>query len=527
MDKIDREQKNQWITQESRYKALILMDILLVLDVGDEIGRKKLKSLVRQIMSKRSLQEEIIRKLVLSIENVIRDQNERLQFFVDIVRSYTDPLEGSIDLSKESVHCILNNVSDQELKMKITQLRLNILDLREQLTIANEQKDYLRVHTINDELTARNDELLFLINEIEPVNAEMSMVTKKMTIEATLQCLHICFYAVASKYTASLMPNVCQLYKQFVRIQIESSSMDVRDWALKCGIAYSLKYEQLAKDTYDSLTNQFYKHHNTCIWNTSIKGVFELVDKYGFEFFTPGNKSETGNEQTDEDESEPKNTVILTLFMHFLDTCKDANILKTLIIGFGRLVLSGRARTSQVLSKLLLTFFNPACDSEVHQILGIFFQAVIEREQQKCMVAALLPTLQTISNASYESPLKEIKSEEIIKFVVNSTMPSDPNTGYNIHNVIALMFLNTMNEHYLNQELMKLLSKELSTLQVSTDMSLRRTYQTKIENLLRHSLDSLITKNIRKFQELFPGKLKESDPNSIIQIDSDSDVETL
>lgn len=509
VDSIDTEQKSEWITRKGRYKAYILMDILIVLDVSDETGRKKLKSFVTRIMSKRALEEEIIRKLVLTMENLIRESNERLQFFVDIVRSYTDPLEGSIDLSKESVSCILDNITDHGLKMRITELRLDILDLREQMTIANERKDYLRVHTINDKLTTRNDELLFLINGIEPVNAQMSVATKKMTSEATLQCLHICFYAVASKHTSSLVPNMCQLYKDFVRIQIESNFMGVRNAALKCGIAYSLKYEQLAKDTYASLTNQFHKHHNASIWNTSIKGLFELVDKYGFEFFTQGNSSETRNEQPNDDESEPKDAGLLTLFLHCLDTCEDATIFKTLIIGFSRLVLSGRARTSQIVSKLMLNFFNPVCDPEIHQILSILFQALIECTKQKCLAAALLPTLHSISNAPNGSPLKKIKFEEIIKFVVNSTIPTDRNTALNIHNVIALMFLNTMNEQPPNQELMKLLSKELLTLQVSTDMSLRRAYQAKTDNMLEHPLDKLIEKNIKKFQEIIVGKSTE------------------
>lgn len=469
------------------------MDILITLDAGDETGRQNFKSFVAKILSSRTLEEEIIKKLVLATENVIRQPDERLQFFVDIVRSYTDRLDGSIDLSKQNIGCILNNVIDADLKMKITQLRLEILDLRERKITANEQKDYHKAHDINENLIARNDELLILLNEIEPLNAQMSTATKKMTNESTIQCLQICFYAVTSKHLSTLTPNMCQLYMEFIRIKSESNIMAVRDWALKCHIAFSLKYEQLAKDAYIGLMNQFNIHYNTCIWTTSIKGVFELVDKYGFLYF-----------EGDADEKK-----FITLFEHLLNTCEEISIVKAIVIGFCRLVLSGRLRTNDLVSKLLLTLFSPTCDPEMSQILAIFFQALIKRKQHKCLVTALLPTLYTIWNAPSGTPLREVKSEEIIKFVVNSTVPVDHNTAFNIHNVIALLFLSAMNDNSSNKDLLKLLSKELLTLHVSTDTSLRSEYQSKTQSLLQSSLGSYVDKNIEKFQEIFAGSPKQ------------------
>lgn len=443
------------------------------------------------------LEEEIVRKLVLAMENLIPESNERLQFFVDLVRSCTT--DQSIDLSKNSIGSILSKiVNNPDLKIKITQLRLEILDLRERKMMANHGKDYQKVHDINEQLTTRNDDLLILLNEIDP---ESPMFTTKMTYESILQCLQICFYTVASKRTRTLTPNMCQLYKDFVRIQTESKNMCVRNWALKCDIAYSMLYEQLAKDAYNRLTHQFYQHHNACIWITSIKGIFELTDKYGFECFESDNESKAMEEQSNDDES--KTLDIIRLFVHFLDTCVDTSIMRTLITGFCRLVLSGRVRNSNIVSKLMLTFFSPTCDPEINEILAIFFQALNKRKQHKCLALALLPTLHTILNAPIDSPLHGINLGEIIKFVVNSTMPADRNAAFNIHNVIALTFLNTMNEYRHKQDLMKLLSKELLTIQVSTDMSLRSEYQTKIENLLHHSLDAQVEKYIRKFQEIF------------------------
>lgn len=66
---------------------------------------------------------------------------------------------------------------------------------------------------------------------------------------------------------------------------MESKHMDSRDWALKCGTAFSMLYEQLAKDVYNELYVQFYRHQCPQIWTTSITAIFELIDCYGFDYF--------------------------------------------------------------------------------------------------------------------------------------------------------------------------------------------------------------------------------------------------
>lgn len=529
---------DQWAVQENRYKFMTLIDILLTFDLGDEIGRKNLKEFIAKVLSTRLLEEEIIRKLICCVENLIPDTDNRLQFFVDIVRGYTDPSDGTLDFSDTYISQMLDGIKDPNVRMKITQLRLKILELREQETNATQQKDYERLEKITEELSGFNEELVRIVCEVYPehsstINSTLRLDAKKMSKESTLQCLQICFYAVASKHTSTLTPNMCQLYKDFIRRQMESKHMSLRDWALKCGIACSMLYEQLAKDAYNRLTSQFYKHHNTCIWTTSIKGAFELIDKYGFEYFEQEGEGEVDknasktkktrqlyntlgylDEQPDDDESEQakQGRDIIFLFAHFMDTCEETSIMKALITGFCRLVLSGRFQTGDLVSKLMLKFFSPATDPEINQTLAIFFPALIKRRQQECMANALLPTLFIILDAPNESPLQEVKPERIIKFVVNSTMPAYCSPGLNIHNDIALKFLSIMNDNSGNKDLLKLLSKELLTLQVSDDSSLRDDLQTVSDNLLDRTIDPKTETYIKDFKEILAGTYKGPGP---------------
>lgn len=73
--------------------------------------------------------------------------------------------------------------------------------------------------------------------------------------------------------------------------------MFVRNWALKCGTAFSKLYEQLAKDVYNELHKQFYRHQHTRIWTTCINATFELIDQYGFDYFEADAECEKSTEK--------------------------------------------------------------------------------------------------------------------------------------------------------------------------------------------------------------------------------------
>lgn len=521
---------DQWAVQENRYKFTILIDILLTLEF-DETGRTNLKEFIAKVLSTRTLEEEIIQKLVSRVESLYKDDpDNRLQFFVDIIRGYTDPTECTFDFGDGFISRMLDGIKDPNIRMNVTKLRLKILDLREQETNATQQKNYERVEKILEELNQRTDELVRTVCEVYPehattINSTLRLDTKKMSRESTVQCLQIFFFAVASEETRTLTPAMVQLYTEFVCRQMESKHMSLRDWALRCGIACSMLYEQLAKEAYNRLTAQFYKHHNTCIWTTSIKGAFELIDKYGFEYFeqdgevdkTQSKAKKTRqlyntmgflNETPEEDDQIKQGRDIIFLFAHFMDTCEEMSIIKALITGFCRLVLSGRFQTADLVSKLMLKFFSPATDPEINQTLGIFFQALIARKQQECMAKALLPTLYVFLDAPNDSPLREVKPESVIKFVVNATMPAYCSPGLNIHNDIALEFLSDMNDKSNNKELLKLLSKELLTLQVADDSSLRDDLQSISDNLLDRTIDAKTESYIKDFKEVLAGTYK-------------------
>lgn len=97
--------------------------------------------------------------------------------------------------------------------------------------------------------------------------------------------------------------------------------------------------------------------------------------RYGFDHFDLDDKKEkikksgrqlfNATETYTDDESVTSTTNgshndLIRLMTHLLDSCDDQSILNTLHIGFCRLVLRGSYTSNNIVSKLLLKYFDPA-----------------------------------------------------------------------------------------------------------------------------------------------------------------------
>lgn len=109
--------------------------------------------------------------------------------------------------------------------------------------------------------------------------------------------------------------------------------------------------------------------------------------------------------------------------------CKQPEICGSIIEGYCRLILSGNDVSTDITSRLILIFFNPATNTEIQQILGVFFETLIKRRQQECLQPALLPALWAVFEAPVDSPLLEVNPETILVLVIKSTLPAACSPG--------------------------------------------------------------------------------------------------
>lgn len=526
-----------WELQDNQYKLHLLIEILLKFDLGDEIGRQNLNAFVSKVLSSQLLGENIIKKLVHCVESLIPGLDARLQYFIEIIRSIIDP-SSAIDVCDPSIAALLDSIKDPETKVKIGQLKLQIMELREQEGDLTKNRNFARLESVTEELAARNEEFFGLLNTYSdttttlPTPSELTTLnSKKVSKEWILHCLEIYFFAVCSYQTTSLTPNMFKLYEDFVQRHMKSQHMEIRDRALKCGIACSMLYEHLAKDVHEELYQQFVRHHQPRLWTTAVNGICEMFDKYGIDFFTIDMDAEKPDgakaakrtrqlynatleqdEAEDTSESGKNSTNVMYLFAHLFDTCQEASISMALATGFCRLILGGHYETSEIMSKILLKFFTPTTCTEISQILSVFFETMIQRNKQIYLQRALLPTIFTILDAPHESPLREIKPDAVIKFVINSTVQTATDNTTHIHSEIARTFLDRMIEQISNKDVLKLLSKELQTLDITTDHSMRNKLKEQANSLLAESInDSKIESYIKVFIEMLSGNVTARD----------------
>lgn len=194
-----------------------------------------------------------------------------------------------------------------------------------------------------------------------------------------------------------------------------------------------------------------------------------------------------------------------------LDNNADQQVYKASLVGLSKLILHGQYCTRELMSKFLLSYFNPATDPEINQILGIFFESIIRMKKQESLHDALIPTLVTLFEAPADSPLREVKTETVLKYVIGATRPVFCSNGLNLHNTLGLKLLEFMSDNLENREIHRVFAKELLLLEIGDDPLLKKDMVVKIEALLAGiSVDLRTKKKISDFRDMLKGCYKKA-----------------
>lgn len=515
---------------EFNYKLVSLFEIILSMDFGDEFGKQQLMQIISELVNNFDLHEKMIQIIVLCSEKCIEEPDRRLEYFSNLIQNILD-LDKNKDIIEDRalIERLLEDNNNKDLKIKLSSLKVKLLDLEEQETNFVDRKDYVRAQKTAEMKSVVTEEYRNLLKPIlEQHNASTSFSNtfqqiKKLTNEGILKCLQLTYFVVLSKDVSNLIPSILNLFKDFVRRHAESPNIIIREWALKCGSAFGILYDQLAKDVYEVLVSQFYKNQSLRLWKVSIDCSFELLDRYGLEFFndnTEGDKTLRRHGRTlynathslstfdqEEEESTGNGTNFLHMMLNCMTTCDDAVVVRALVIGFCRLVVHGVISNPDITENLLLRYFNPLSDIETNQLIGSFWESLIDNGGHEILQPCIINTIKTILNAPHDSPLLEIKPELILRFVIVSTRKLFNLEGLNVHNIMALSFLKEIENSFQNKELCKLLSKDLVALELDfeNDTELKREINILCDRLLSYDMDPKIIKSIEEFKNHIHG----------------------
>ncbi|XP_034652174.1 condensin complex subunit 3 isoform X1 [Drosophila subobscura] len=539
---------------EFQSMLLSLVEILDSYDLGDEIGRGNMKTLISSLLKDCLLDHKIVRVLVRCMEKLITDLNDRMQFFIEIIYETCDlnTKQNELVHDRSLINKLLDDL-DTPSKMKISSLKVKILELEEQEDNFVRQKEYIRAQSVNEEKMAVTEEYTELIKPLLVKHGvlEMPARPKLSKQERVLKGLHISYYMVASPHVHKLTPSICKLYKDFVCRHLPSSEVDIFEWAIKCSTAYSMFYEAYAKEVFEVVLDQFCNSTVVRLCETSARCVLEMLDHYGIDYFNDFNQttggvglaSKTkrrqlynvqdiydGEDDGSQTQSSEQSTDIIIVMGHYVERVANKGVGMAIVRGLCRLVLRGHLDDRpEVLEQLLKRYFNPNTEPVINQVLGMFFENLVRLKKQALLQPCLLPTLWTVVNCSFDSPLNGVQPDHVVRFFIDLTTQEVSSPATNIHNRIALSFLHYIQNYFTERrEICRLLAKELTnlTVNVSNGREIKTEMLEMADKLITSELEPRVVTNINNFKLMVEGSLNPPARGARDEVDSDEECDT-
>ncbi|CAD1469487.1 unnamed protein product [Heterotrigona itama] len=540
---ISTPQNETWVNHMHKFILLQLFEITTTYDLSDEVGRKNLNDLIRNILMGNFWTEKIIECVVAHLQYIIPDVHTRLDTLANIISEIRLPLKEVMtqtQISEEQQH---------EINIKRAKLKVQLLELKEEEYQAIQDKQYLEADNLKNQINKLNEEIIKLSEKPQTETIINEEIKEKSDSATMIKCLTIICTMMQS--VTALTPTL----KSFMQIALDSldhPSDTVHILALKAVSICCILNKELAKQHIMMLFLQFsLEQENLDIWIAALKGIFDLLLLYGLEYFdmlenandNTVNRSERSRTKlfTDTDteislssvhrsEAERGNCNFIKILAGLLDNA-DQGLRTVATEGLCKLLLHRRISSSSLLSRLIILCYNPVNDNDFYlrQCLSGFFDnfVTLVPDAQMLLEEAYLPTLQILCNAPDISPLQEIDPYDISRFILNLTRHElrKPGTeNYCAHNnlvfTILAEMLNTTSK--IDQET---LIKSLKDLHLDLDDDkFKKNLQEAINKVMETI--SVSDKQLLKYFEFFKKQLHApTDTTDAVDIPTDEDTE--
>ncbi|KAK4049423.1 chromosome condensation complex Condensin, subunit G [Microbotryomycetes sp. JL201] len=321
--------------------------IAIDLDYGDEIGRRKMFELMREMLSHIMLPASLIPTCLDVLLKVTTSEKELMRIVVEIVQSLR--ADSQLMTSEDERTRQTSNAEDDD-----------------------EDEETFRARR-NKQLKSR----------------AIEMVRSERRRELDLRCLTV-VKALLERVTGALHENsmLHGLVTELVVPAIKQKDSGLRAAGLVCLGLVSLLDKSTALDSFELLARQSQDTEGE-LQVMILQALFDLLVLHGVDF---GTERGFGTD------------VILGFLMSSLE--QDApEVVATAVIGTTKLILSGAIADEEILSRLALLYFasETADNQELRQCLSFFFPVYCysNSTNQRHMANAILPTL-TVLKAVYD-----------------------------------------------------------------------------------------------------------------------------
>ncbi|XP_071828621.1 condensin complex subunit 3-like [Apostichopus japonicus] len=517
---------------EQEFVSAQLLKIASLMDMSDEVGRKKMDELTRELMLSPNIPASLVEHLA-TIFNKINTSNEiKVSAMAEIISDIREP----ISLVETSISD--DEIRQREIKLAGVKMELNVA--KDELEETVSKQDFERAAELKQRIEELEMTRESLLEETMNKTVAQEVRTEKTDAVTLFKCLTISSEILKSITMKELNPTLVTLMDTLVVPCIKNEDTSVRNMAVQSlGLACLLNKDYALKHLL--LFVQIWQIDHEFIQTTALKVILDLLLTFGFEALQIStSKTSVGEEEEEEEVEEcedgenkdeeqktgtPLNSILAILTKQLDSESPD---LRTFAAeGIAKLLLAGRIASPKLLSRLLLLWYNPTTedDTRLRQSLAIFFNmyAFADRSHQESFEEAFLPTLQTLFNAPMSSPLAEISDSNVAQFLVHLTdfrnLKQDAQQQNmqetSVHDSLSIKICNSVLADPASPGV-RILCRTLNLLHITmTNQSLIRDLQTLANKMIRDSDDKVNRNILKKFVKKMEDKMQDADESAV------------
>lgn len=403
-----------------------LIYLISEFDFSDQAGRKAFQQLFLKLVEDSNIYLSLVKPLVTCYTKLHLNPESCLCSLAEIVSDIQQPITV---VTKE---CSPKTKKETEMKMAKISVELNCL--RDNLEQTLENEEYSAAQEIKDQIKKLEILKEEYFNLIQPTLEEVRK--EKEDPQTCLKCITIICEALQQINLKTVTPVLQSTMETMLLPGIQNEDPAIRKQAVMgLGLCCLLNYSIASKHFF--LFLQISQVDQEAIQVTAFKVIFDLLLIYGLDSFQQDFQSEDLEiiPETPPDNEEnlvPENASkdLASNILNILTAQMNSEFQQVRAVvseGIGKLLFQGCVSSSNLLTQLILLWYNPVTedDSHLRHFLGVFLPAFASSKKcnQEQFEEAFLPTLSALFEAPYSSPLAQIDQYNVAKFMLELTNP--------------------------------------------------------------------------------------------------------
>ncbi|XP_068227080.1 condensin complex subunit 3 [Palaemon carinicauda] len=511
------EQEMAVLCMEREFVMTQLIKMTMLYDLSDEVGRRSLDNLVRSLLISNKIEEALIKELV-EVFSKLHPPTSRVTQLAEIISEIREPATKTV---------VMVPVSDDEQrkkKMQAAKIKVRMNQIREEIEESARGLDFSKAQLLKEELEELEIDLS-LINLDEMTTEEVPAQEERTDPTTLSKCLMIVCHMFGNPDISTMTPTLYSLNENLILPCLRSEDPVVRNQGVKALGLLCLVSSDLAKQ-HLVLFLQISRIDVEQIQLTALHCLLDLLLLYGLDNFTEA--AEDLNELNDatvvgeakeaeEEKEEGEGGVIIEALCQMMES-ENVEVRTHAAEGLCKLLLASRITSSKLLSQLILVWYNPETedDSLLRHMLGVFFPlyASFGGANQESLCSAVLPTLQTLFNASSRSPLADVDVNDVANFLISITNPTfaseDASEQVNTHDTLVFTLCTEILANP-NGSWTKVLIRCLNHLNLTpANYSTLRQIKVLSEKMLKKVRDRVCLNGLERFHAAILGFLKDA-----------------